>query len=91
MPTATTKGTLDRALELMREGRVQEADKLIADERARITDEEKAERAAMPKAEPKDERELILLIFEEVAIRLGRPPRLSMLVDQLLAPPQPQE
>lgn len=83
---ANASETLDQAQRLLKEGKVDEAAALMRE----ASDEERAKEAAAsgkepPKKAPRSAAEIIDDLIREIASHIGNPPRVQVLLDELVA------
>ena len=84
MPATVDVSTIDSAIALMREGKVNEADALLSAAQASAI--EFADRAAGKPAPPKPPRAasvVMLDLFDAIVAHQGRPPRVEALLNEL--------
>jgi hypothetical protein len=80
MPGVSTANVFVEALKLLREGKVQEADDLLA---KGIADASKAEPAAVIPPPPRDPAEIVTDLARAIVEHLGSPAPLKALLDEL--------
>jgi len=91
MPTPSETDQLQAIRDLLREGRVNEADKQINDLQEQIRQEAERKKREMPPPAKRTLAELQIDFADTVTDLLGNPPRLTNLVEEIKAEqPQPE-